>query len=104
MLQAEARDRTRVPRRVRYHALAIALQLTRNVGLGARLMERSPFSEIRMTTKPPPVPLANRSDKGPGSATAAPLSQGQGGSQTQSPDKVGNSKVNTVHQGYQQDR
>lgn len=60
-----------------------------------------------MTAKPPPVPPANQSDKGPGSATAAPLSQGKGRSQTQNPDKVGqaeNSKVNTTNQGYQQDR
>ncbi|GJD96745.1 hypothetical protein [Methylobacterium iners] len=61
-----------------------------------------------MTTKPPPVPPANRSDKGPGSATDAPVSTGpKGSSQTKDPDKVGqagNSKVNTTHQGYQQDR
>lgn len=60
-----------------------------------------------MTAKPPPVPAANQSDKGPGSATAAPLSQGRGSGQTQNPDKVGqggNSKVNTTNQGYQQDR
>ena len=60
-----------------------------------------------MTTSPPPVPPAQRSDKGTGSAQAAPLSQGKGGSQTKNPDKVGqagNSKVNTTHQGYQQDR
>lgn len=60
-----------------------------------------------MTAKPPPVPPANQSSKGPGSATAAPLSQGQGGAQAQNPDKVGqagNSKVNTTHQGHQQDR
>ena len=60
-----------------------------------------------MTTKPPPVPPANRSDKGPGSATEAPLSQGRAGAQTKDPDKVGqagNAKVNTTNQGYQQDR
>ncbi|AWN40053.1 hypothetical protein U8607_16625 [Methylobacterium durans] len=60
-----------------------------------------------MTTKPPPVPPANQSHKGPGSATEAPRSQGQGSAQTKDPDKVGqsgNSKVNTTHQGYQQDR
>jgi hypothetical protein len=63
--------------------------------------------EYGMTTKPPPVPPANRSDKGPGSATEAPLSQGKAGSQTKDPDKIGqagNSKVNTTNQGYQQDR
>ncbi len=60
-----------------------------------------------MTTKPPPVPPANRSDKGPGSAAPAPLAEGQGSSQTKDPDKIGqtgNTKVNTVTQGYQQDR
>jgi hypothetical protein len=60
-----------------------------------------------MTTKPPPVPPANRSDKGPGSATEAPVSQGRTGAQTKDPDKVGqagNTKVNTTNQGYQQDR
>jgi len=60
-----------------------------------------------MTSKAPPVPPAQRSDKGTGSAQAAPLAQGQAGSQTQDPDKVGqpgNSKVNTTHQGHQQDR
>lgn len=61
-----------------------------------------------MTAKPPPVPPANQSDKGPESATDAPLATGpKGSSQTKDPDKVGqagNSKVNTTHQGYQQDR
>ena len=61
-----------------------------------------------MTAKPPPVPPANQSDKGPGSATDAPLTTGpKGSSQTKDPDKIGqagNSKVNTTHQGYQQDR
>ncbi|WP_342152002.1 hypothetical protein [Methylorubrum sp. SB2] len=60
-----------------------------------------------MTAKPPPVPPANQSDKGPGSATAAPVTQGQGSGQAQNPDKVGqsgNAKVNTTHQGHQQDR
>lgn len=61
-----------------------------------------------MTAKPPPVPPGNRSDKGPGSAEAAPVSTGpKGDAQPKDPDKVGqagNSKVNTTHQGYQQDR
>jgi hypothetical protein len=68
---------------------------------------RTGHHEVHMTTKPPPVPPANRSDKGPGSATEAPLTQGRAGSQTKDPDKVGqagNSKVNTTNQGYQQDR
>ncbi|TXM67274.1 hypothetical protein FV222_02640 [Methylobacterium sp. WL103] len=61
-----------------------------------------------MTTKPPPVPPANRSDKGPGSAPKVPLSTApKGAAQSQNPDKVGqagNAKVNTTNQGYQQDR
>ncbi len=61
-----------------------------------------------MTASPPPVPPANRSDKGPGSAERAPTETGPKGSgQTKDPDKVGqagNSKVNTTNQGYQQDR
>lgn len=61
-----------------------------------------------MTTKPPPVPPANRSDKGPGSAPEVPISTApKGAAQAQNPDKVGqagNAKVNTTNQGYQQDR
>ena len=61
-----------------------------------------------MTAKPPPVPPANQSDKGPGSAQAAPVTTGsKGASQTKDPDKIGqagNTKVNTTNQGYQQDR
>lgn len=61
-----------------------------------------------MTAKPPPVPPANVSDKGTGSAPEVPVSTGlKGQSQTKDPDKIGqagNSKVNTTNQGYQQDR
>ncbi|MGY2049031.1 hypothetical protein [Methylobacterium sp. JK268] len=60
-----------------------------------------------MTAKPPPVPPANQSHKGPGSAPEAPTDLGRAGSQTKDPDKIGqagNSKVNTTNQGYQQDR
>lgn len=61
-----------------------------------------------MTTKPPPVPPANQSGKGPGSAPEVPVSSApKGSAQTKNPDKVGqagNSKVNTTHQGHQQDR
>ncbi len=58
-----------------------------------------------MSTKPPPVPPANQSHKGPGSAEAAPKETG--GSAPNNPDKTGqqgNSKVNTTHSGHQQDR
>ncbi len=61
-----------------------------------------------MTASPPPVPPANRTDKGPGGADRAPTETGPKGSgQTRDPDKIGqagNSKVNTTNQGYQQDR
>lgn len=61
-----------------------------------------------MTSKMPPVPPENRSPKG----TGEPEQQQQGDQhagdrQKQNPDKIGqagNSKVNTTHQGYQQDR
>lgn len=60
-----------------------------------------------MTAKSSPVPPANRSDKGPGSTAPAPTETAKAGSQTKDADKIGrsgNSKVNTTHQGYQQDR
>lgn len=61
-----------------------------------------------MTAKPPPVPPANQSDKGPGSAPETPVATGPKGSgQTKNPNSVGqsgNSKINTTNQGYQQDR
>ena len=63
-----------------------------------------------MTNKPPPVPPASRSPKGPGGDSDAPLDA--------APDKreadrqrnlaeqgrQGNIKQNTTNQGYQQDR
>lgn len=58
-----------------------------------------------MTTKPPPVPPANRSDKGPGNAETAPRDTTR--SAPNDPSKTGqqgNSAVNTTHQGHQQDR
>ena len=60
-----------------------------------------------MTQKPPPVPPANRSDKGPGDATRAPVDEGSHGREARNPDKQGqqgNVGQNTHHQGYQQDR
>jgi hypothetical protein len=61
-----------------------------------------------MSSKLPPVPPENQSDKGPVSA-GHPEDQGTqvGNPQKQNPDKIGqagNSKVNTTHQGLQQDR
>ncbi len=61
-----------------------------------------------MTSKLPPVPEENRSSKGPGgneSVSADDAIHGQ--TNAPNPDKQGeqgNSKVNTTHQGYQQDR
>ena len=61
-----------------------------------------------MSSKMPPVPPENRSPKGTGGDAGQP----QGGEhldnrQKINPDKVGqagNTKVNTTHQGHQQDR
>jgi hypothetical protein len=59
-----------------------------------------------MNSKLPPTPDANRSDKGSGEASH-PDNEGSLKTAAKNPDKVGqqgNSKVNTTHQGYQQDR
>ena len=61
-----------------------------------------------MSSKMPPVPPQNRSPSGPG-GDAPQAQQGEhlDNRQKINPDKVGqsgNSKVNTTHQGYQQDR
>jgi hypothetical protein len=61
-----------------------------------------------MTSKMPPVPPENRSPKGPGDDSPQ-LQQNAdvGDRQKANPDKIGqagNSKINTTHQGYQQDR
>jgi hypothetical protein len=59
-----------------------------------------------MNSKLPPTPDANRSDKGSGEASHAD-NEGSLKTAAKNPDKVGqqgNSKVNTTHQGYQQDR
>lgn len=59
-----------------------------------------------MNSKLSPVPAANRSDNGSGQAPReSKASVGQ--KPAENPDKIGqqgNSKVNTTHQGYQQDR
>lgn len=60
-----------------------------------------------MTSKMPPVPPENRSPKGTGGDPQMTQGQDAGNPQKQNPDKIGqagNSKVNTTHQGYQQDR
>ena len=61
-----------------------------------------------MTSKMPPIPPGSQSDKGPVS-TVHPddPSVDVGNPQKANPDKIGqagNSKVNTTHQGLQQDR
>lgn len=59
-----------------------------------------------MSSKMPPVPKANRSPKGPGDRPQAEA-QDPGDTSKGNPDKVGqtaNTRVNTTHQGLQQDR
>jgi len=64
-----------------------------------------------MPNHPPPVPPAGRSDKGPGASPEAqntsdlhPSERGAPLSNVDKQGQQGNSKVNTTHQGYQQDR
>jgi hypothetical protein len=60
-----------------------------------------------MSSKMPPVPPENRSPKGTGSDPQMQGDQHVGDPQKANPDKIGqagNSKVNTTHQGLQQDR
>jgi len=60
-----------------------------------------------MNSKAPPVPPENRSEKGPGEPPFADTADHSHPDTTINPDKKGhqgNSKVNTTHQGYQQDR
>ncbi|HWM49286.1 MAG TPA: hypothetical protein VNR11_20495 [Xanthobacteraceae bacterium] len=58
-------------------------------------------------TKTPPAPPDNRSPKGPGSAPPQVTNDDIKRSAPNDPDqqgRTGNSKQNTTHQGYQQDR
>jgi hypothetical protein len=66
-----------------------------------------------MASKMPPIPRDNRSPKGPGADPAVKADEtGKGVQQTlrevpENPDQEGqqgNTKQNTTHQGYQQDR
>ena len=63
-----------------------------------------------MTAQPPPVPPANRSDKGPGEPAHAKegadqkLHPGKAPNNADEQGRTGNTKVNTTNQGYQQDR
>ncbi|AWU95815.1 hypothetical protein [Azospirillum ramasamyi] len=61
-----------------------------------------------MTKHIPPVPPEGRSDKGPGEpATSASPDDGvsnRGAPNTKEQGQPGNTRQNTTHQGYQQDR
>ena len=60
-----------------------------------------------MSSKMPPVPPKNQSSKGPIGVPEMKQGRDPDDRQTINPDKIGqagNSKVNTTHQGYQQDR
>ena len=61
-----------------------------------------------MPNRPPPVPAANRSPKGPGSQPDVPTDTAP--KDRAVPDNIeqqgqqANTRQNTTHQGYQQDR
>jgi hypothetical protein len=60
-----------------------------------------------MNSRLPPVPEENRSPKGTGTPATWGTSEDRSVTPESNPDKIGqqgNSKVNTTHQGYQQDR
>ena len=63
-----------------------------------------------MSHRPPPVPPAGRSPKGPGKQAEPPASSSDRGDADRPPDNLkeqdrqGNIKQNTTNQGYQQDR
>jgi hypothetical protein len=60
-----------------------------------------------MSSRLPPVPDDNRSPKGTGSSPSPAANSKSPKDPADNPDKIGqqgNSKVNTTHQGYQQDR
>jgi hypothetical protein len=64
----------------------------------------------KMANQPPPVPPAGRSDKGPGGSAheGNPVADvsgvGRAPANLREQDRQGNTKQNTTHQGYQQDR
>jgi hypothetical protein len=60
-----------------------------------------------MSTRPPPVPPESRSKKGTGEGPDPRLKEAAKGGRPDDPDQQGqsaNTKVNTTHQGLQQDR
>lgn len=69
---------------------------------------RDEKKEATMSAKPPPVPPQNQSPKGTGDPNVPPVDDSvHGRTSPLKPDQQGqsaNTKVNTTHQGYQQDR
>jgi hypothetical protein len=60
-----------------------------------------------MTSKPPPIPPSNLSPKGSGERKEADQDQTRGNTKRRKSGEQGqsaNTKQNTRHQGYQQDR
>ncbi len=60
-----------------------------------------------MTAKQPLIPKANRSNKGTGEDGKPPIEKVERGSSAPNVEKQGqqgNTKINTTHQGLQQDR
>jgi hypothetical protein len=60
-----------------------------------------------MSSRLPPIPVGNVSSKGAGKPTKAKAEDAAMASGAEDPDKKGqqgNSKINTSHQGHQQDR
>ncbi|MBY5568924.1 hypothetical protein HFO55_17005 [Rhizobium leguminosarum] len=60
-----------------------------------------------MSSRLPPVPAENVSGKGTGNPTKTTAEDAKMASSAENPDKKGqqgNTKINTTHQGYQQDR
>jgi hypothetical protein len=60
-----------------------------------------------MSNRPPPVPPAGRSPKGPGDPGKVDKDQGslpKAPENLAEQDRQGNVKQNTTHQGFQQDR
>ena len=60
-----------------------------------------------MSSRPQPVPPANRSNKGPGGDMTVPKDAAKGSAVPDNPakqDQQGNIEQNTTNQGYQQGR
>jgi hypothetical protein len=72
-------------------------------------MVHSARKQSIMTSRPPPVPPASRSPKGPGNQAHPPTSTDeeradQAPENLKEQDRQGNIKQNTTNQGYQQAR